>query len=158
MQIKITTDQVNGVADSLCKYIQKDLVESDKRLNMFWYCGSLNLVQRLQKETESSSDSEYVSIQVDDRLVSDIQEIIEKYIFEEIKELGTDDREWMMEMANLYLQLAAESKKETEKKTPARTETKKEVSEQVAETQKKEITPDKPSQKKDPKSKKINIF
>ena len=157
MQIKITADQVNGVADSLCKYIQKDLVENDKRLNMFWYCGSLNLIQRLQKEAESSSDSEYVSIVVDDRLVSDIQEIIEKYIFEEIKELGTDDREWMMEMANLYLQLAAESKKETEKKNPVRSETKAETSEQVTESQKKNTT-EKPSQKKDTKNKKINIF
>lgn len=111
MQIKIRTEQLNSVADSLGSYIEKDLVENDERLNMFWYCGSLDLVQRIQKEAEKNSDNDYSYVEVDNRLLSDLQTIMEKYIFAEIKELGSGDREWMIEMANLYLQFAMEEKK-----------------------------------------------
>lgn len=103
--IKIDTDQISGVAESLAKYVRLDLIQNEERTNMLWFCGSLDFVKRLRKNAEN--EQETISIDIDNRLIEGLSAIIEKYIFKEIKELEVADDEWMEEMASLYMQLEA---------------------------------------------------
>lgn len=105
ISIKIDTNQISGVAESLSKYVRLDLIENEERTNMLWFCGSLDFVKRLRKNAES--EQETISIDIDNRLIEGLSAIIEKYIFKEIKELELADDEWMEEMASLYMQLEA---------------------------------------------------
>lgn len=101
MEVKILTSEVANIANSISKYIFKEVKDADRK-NIEWLNEFVNFYQKL-KSGESKRD--YTYVEVDGLVKSDLSEIISKYIFNDLQNMDENNSSWLCEMMSIYNQL-----------------------------------------------------
>jgi hypothetical protein len=103
MEIRITTSQLSKIADSISRYVFAEVKTSKERQDMKWLSDFTRFYQSLKNNKKL--DEEFVIVNVDGIVKSDLADVIGKHIFEEIQTMQENDNAWMFEMVNIYNQL-----------------------------------------------------
>lgn len=103
MEIRITTSQLSKIADSISRYVFAEVKTSKERQDMKWLSDFTRFYQSLKNNKKL--DEEFVIVNVDGIVKSDLADVIGKHIFKEIQTMQENDNAWMFEMVNIYNQL-----------------------------------------------------
>ena len=103
MEIRITTSQLSKIADSISRYVFAEVKTSKERQDMKWLSDFTRFYQSLKNNKKLNE--EFVIVNVDGIVKSDLADVIGKHIFEEIQTMQENDNAWMFEMVNIYNQL-----------------------------------------------------